>query len=135
MGSSHHIGPRHTRSIPEPMHDAGCNAMCDGGHVMKAQYCGGVLCPKGHALILVDVVWSVRLFEHEHILIRYIYKYTVYNIISLSIYLSIYIYHTLYNIIQHNTTKYNIIQHNTTMYIYIYDSWWSIERRVNGQMH
>ena len=64
--------------------------------------------PKGHALILVDVertlVWA-RTYSKN----RYVYKYTVYNIISL--YLSI--------------------------FIYIYDSWWSIdtERRVNGQMH
>ena len=30
----------------------GCSVMCAAGHEMKAQYCGGVLCPKGHALIL-----------------------------------------------------------------------------------
>ena len=26
--------------------------VCAAGHEMKAQYCGGVLCPKGHTLIL-----------------------------------------------------------------------------------
>eukprot|EP00435_Cladocopium_sp_Y103_P024382 s733_g6.t1 len=46
------------QSGPKLLCHQGCNAMCDGGHVMKAQYCGGVLCPKGHALILVDVVWT-----------------------------------------------------------------------------
>lgn len=38
------------QSGPKLLCHQGCNAMCDGGHVMKAQYCGGVLCPKGHAL-------------------------------------------------------------------------------------
>jgi len=38
------------QSGPKLLCHQGCSVVCAAGHEMKAQYCGGVLCPKGHAL-------------------------------------------------------------------------------------
>ena len=47
-----HQGGPNSHGMVHGQISSGCNAVCDGGHVMKAQYCGGVLCPKGHTLML-----------------------------------------------------------------------------------